>query len=178
AGGALAGTRRPRGGRGGKEAAPAGKPAIQSVSTIGGRIFVRYLEDVQSRIRIFDPQGKPMGEISFPAIGTAGAPRGEWGKNEAFYTFTSFVTPTTIYRYDVAKGTREVWAKETVPFDGERYEVKQVRYASKDGTQIPMFLVHRKDIKLDGSNPALLTGYGGFTLSQTPNFSARAAMWV
>ncbi|HKA35174.1 MAG TPA: S9 family peptidase, partial [Thermoanaerobaculia bacterium] len=151
-----------------KEVIPAGKSAIQSVSTIGGRIFVRYLEDVQSRIRIFDPQGKPMGEISFPAIGTAGAPRGEWGKNEAFYTFTSFVTPTTIYRYDVAKGTREVWAKETVPFDGERYEVKQVRYASKDGTQIPMFLVHRKDIKLDGSNPALLTGYGGFTLSQTP----------
>jgi prolyl oligopeptidase len=161
-----------------KEVVPAGKSAIQNVSAIGGRLFVRYLEDVQSRIRIFDPQGKPMGEISFPTIGTAGAPRGQWGKNEAFYTFTSFVTPATIYRYDVAKGTREVWAKETVPFDGERYETKQVRYASKDGTQIPMFLVHRKDLKLDGSNPALLTGYGGFNLSQTPGFSARAALWV
>jgi prolyl oligopeptidase len=161
-----------------KEVIPAGKSAIQSVSTIGGRLVVRYLEDVQSRIRIFDPQGKATGEISFPSIGTAGAPRGQWDKNEAFYTFTSFATPTTIYRYDVAKGTREVWAKETVPFDGDRYEVKQVRYASKDGTQIPMFLVHRKDLKLDGSNPALLTGYGGFNLSQTPNFSARAALWV
>ena len=161
-----------------KEVIPAGKSAIQNVSTIGGRLFIRYLEDVQSRIRIFDAQGKPMGEIAFPQIGTAGAPRGRWTGNEAFYTFTSFVTPLTIYRYDVAKGTREVWAKETVPFDADRYEIKQVRYASKDGTQIPMFLAHRKDIKLDGSNPALLTGYGGFNLSQTPNFSAQAALWV
>ncbi|HKF42207.1 MAG TPA: prolyl oligopeptidase family serine peptidase [Thermoanaerobaculia bacterium] len=161
-----------------KEVIPAGKSAIQSVSTIGGRLFVRYLEDVQSRIRIFDPQGKPMGEISFPQIGSAGAPRGRWTRNEAFYTFTSFVTPMTIYRYDVAKGTREVWAQETVPFDGDRYEIKQVKYASKDGTQIPMFLAHRKGIQLDGSNPALLTGYGGFNLSQTPNFSAQAALWV
>ncbi len=161
-----------------KEVVPAGSASIQGVSTIGGRLFVRYLENVLPRIRIFDAQGKPRGEISFPSVGSASGLRGEWGKNEAFFTFSSFVTPTTIYRYDVAKGTREVWAKENVPIAGDRFEVKQVRYASKDGTQIPMFIVHRKGLRLDGSSPALLTGYGGFNLSETPAFSARAALWV
>ena len=161
-----------------KEVVPTGKTAIQGVSTAGGRIFVRYLENVLPRIRIFDPQGKPQGEITFPSVGSATGLRGEWGKNEAFFTFTSFVTPPTIYRYDIAKGTREVWAKEKVPFAGDRFEVKQVKYASKDGTLIPMFLVHRKDLRLDGSSPALLTGYGGFNISETPSFSARAALWV
>jgi prolyl oligopeptidase len=161
-----------------KEVVPTGKTSIQGVSTAGGRLFVRYLENVLPRIRIFDPQGKPQGEITLPSIGTASGLRGDWNKNEAFFTFASFVTPPTIYRYDIAKGTREVWAKENVPIASDRFEVKQVKYASKDGTLIPMFLVHRKDIKLDGSSPALLTGYGGFNLSQTPGFSARAALWV
>jgi prolyl oligopeptidase len=161
-----------------KEVVPAGKTAIQGVSTAGGRLFVRYLENVLPHIRIFDPQGKPQGEIAFPSIGSASGLRGSWDKNEAFFTFTSFVTPPTIYRYDIAKGTREVWAKENVPVASHRFEVKQVKYASKDGTLIPMFLVHKKDIKFDGSSPALLTGYGGFNLSQTPGFSARAALWV
>jgi len=161
-----------------KEVVPAGSASIQEVSTVGGRLFVQYLENVLPRIRIFDAQGKPRGEISFSSVGSASGLRGEWGKNEAFFTFSSFVTPTTIYRYEVAKGTREVWAKESVPIAGDRLEVKQVRYASKDGTQIPMFIVHRKGLKLDGSSPALLTGYGGFNLSETPAFSARAALWV
>ena len=161
-----------------KEIVPTGKTSIQGVSTAGGRLFVRYLENVLPRIRIFDPQGKPQGEISLPSIGTVSGLRGDWARNEAFFTFASFVTPPTIYRYDIAKGTQEVWAKENVPIASDRFEVKQVKYASKDGTLIPMFLVHRKDIKLDGSSPALLTGYGGFNLSQTPGFSARAALWV
>ena len=161
-----------------KEVIPAGKSAIQGVSTVGGRLFVRYLEDVLPHIRIFDPQGKPQGEIPLPSVGSAGGLRGEWGKNEAFFTFTSFVTPSTIYRYDVARGTREIWAKEKVPIASDRFVVEQVRYASKDGTQIPMFLVHRRDLKRDGSNPTLLTGYGGFNISETPTFSARAALWV
>ncbi len=161
-----------------KEVVPAGESAIQNVSAVGGRLFVRYLEDVLPRIRIFDPQGKPQGEISFPGIGSASNLRGEWGKDEAFFTFASFLTPMTIYRYDVAKGTQEVWARENVPVASDRYEVKQVRYASKDGTVIPMFLAYRKGLKLDGSNPTLLTGYGGFDLSMTPAFSANAALWV
>jgi prolyl oligopeptidase len=161
-----------------KEVVPAGNAAIQGVSTVGGRIFVRYLENVLPRIRIFDPQGKPSGEISFPSVGSASNLRGEWGKKEAFFTFSSFVTPTSIYRYDIASGTREVWAKENIPIASDRFEVEQVKYASKDRTQIPMFLVHRKGLKRDGSSPALLTGYGGFNLSQTPGFSASAALWV
>ena len=161
-----------------KEVVPTGKTSIQGVSTVGGRLFVRYLENVLPHIRIFDPQGKPQGEITLPSIGTASGLRGDWSRNEAFFTFASFVTPPTIYRYDIAKGTQEVWAKENVPIASDRFEVKQVKYASKDGTVIPMFLVYRKDIKLDGSSPALLTGYGGFNLSQTPGFSARAALWV
>jgi prolyl oligopeptidase len=161
-----------------KEVVPAGKDSIQGVSTVGGKLFVRYLENVLPRIKIFDPQGKPLGEISFPSVGSAGDLRGQWGKKEAFFSFSSFVTPTTIYRYDVAKGTREVWAKENIPVAGDSFEVKQVKYASKDGTAIPMFLVHRKGLKLDGSSPALLTGYGGFNISETPAFSARAALWV
>ncbi|HYV41208.1 MAG TPA: prolyl oligopeptidase family serine peptidase [Thermoanaerobaculia bacterium] len=161
-----------------KEVVPAGSASIQGVSTVGGRLFVRYLENVLPRIRIFDAQGKPRGEIPFPSVGSASGLRGEWGKNEAFFTFSSFVTPTTIYRYDIAKGTREVWAKESVPIARDRFEVEQIRYASKDGTQIPMFIVHRKGLKRAGSSPALLTGYGGFNLSETPAFSARAALWV
>ncbi len=151
---------------------------ITGLSAVGGRLFVRYLENVIAKIRVFDADGKPQGEIAFPSIGTLSGLRGEWSKPEGFFTFVSFATPTTIYRYDVVTGKQTVWATETVPIDSERFEVKQVRYPSKDGTRIPMFLVHRKGMKLDGSHPTLLTGYGGFTLSQTPAFSARAALWV
>jgi prolyl oligopeptidase len=151
---------------------------IASVSAVGGKLFVRYLENVLAKTRIFDANGKPAGEISFPAIGTLSGMRGRWDQGEGFFTFVSFVTPTTIYRYDVAKGTRSVWAKENIQVRSVGFEVSQVSYASKDGTKIPMFLVHRKGLALDGSHPTLLTGYGGFTLSQTPAFSARAALWV
>ena len=161
-----------------KEVVPQGDNAIQAFSAVGGRLFVRSLENVLPRIRIFDGQGKAQGEIALPGVGSATSPRGDWKKSEAFYGFTSFVTPSVIYRYDVATGKQTVWAKENAPIVSDRFEVKQVKFASKDGTQVPMFLVHRKGLKLDGNNPALLTGYGGFQLSQTPAFSARAAVWV
>ena len=151
---------------------------IAGFSAVGGKLFVRYLENVIAKVRVFDADGKPQGEIAFPSIGTLSGLRGEWGKSEAFFTFASFATPPTIYRYDTATGKQAVWARENVPIDSDRFEVKQVRYASKDGTQIPMFIVHRKGIVLDGTHPTLLTGYGGFTLSQTPGFSARAALWI
>jgi prolyl oligopeptidase len=151
---------------------------IAGFSAVGGKLFVRYLENVIAKVRVFDADGKPQGEIAFPSIGTLSGLRGEWSKSEAFFTFASFATPPTIYRYDTATGKQAVWARENVPIDSDRFEVKQVRYASKDGTQIPMFLVHRKGIVLDGTHSTLLTGYGGFTLSQTPGFSARAALWI
>jgi prolyl oligopeptidase len=151
---------------------------IAGFSAVGGKLFVRYLENVVAKVKVFDADGRPTGEISFPTIGTLSGVRGQWSKPEAFFTFASFVTPPTIYRYDVATGKQVIWAKDNVPFDSSPFEVKQVHYASKDGTQIPMFLVHSKGIALDGSHPALLTGYGGFNLSETPAFSARAALWV
>jgi prolyl oligopeptidase len=161
-----------------KEIVPAGQFAIQDTSAVGGKLFVRYLENVVPKIRIFDREGKALGQIDMADVGSVGNLSGDWARPEAFYTFQSYVVPPTIYRYDAATGDRSVWAKQQVPFDGSKYAVEQVRYPSKDGTSIPMFLVHRKDAARDGSNPALLTGYGGFTVSQLPVFSARTALWV
>jgi prolyl oligopeptidase len=161
-----------------KEIVPTGQFAIQDTSAVGGKLFVRYLENVVPKIRIFDREGKPLGQIEMTDVGSVGNLSGDWARPEGFYTFQSYVVPPTIYRYDAATGDRSVWAKQQVPFDGSKYAVEQVRYPSKDGTSVPMFLVHRKDAPRDGSNPAMLTGYGGFTVSQLPGFSARAALWV
>jgi len=161
-----------------KTIVPEGRFAIQDAAVAGDRLFVRYLENVVPKVRIFDASGKASGEISFPSIGSVSNVSGEWGKNEAFFTYNSYVEPSTIFRYDVKTGAKKVFARQVVPIQSDRYEVEQVRYPSKDGTEIPMFVVHQKGMKRDGTHPALLTGYGGFTLSQTPGFSARAALWV
>ncbi|MEO8429971.1 MAG: prolyl oligopeptidase family serine peptidase [Acidobacteriota bacterium] len=161
-----------------KEIVPSGQSAIAGYYPVGGRIVVRYLENVLPKLRIFEADGTPKGEISLPGIGTVSALQGRWGSLKAFFTFVSFTTPSTVYEWDVTTGARRVWAKETVPVDSSAFEVRQVRYPSKDGTMIPMFLVHRKGMKLDGSHPALLTGYGGFNLPQLPAFTARVVAWV
>ncbi len=161
-----------------KEVVPAREIPIAGFSPAGGRLFVRYLENALAKVQILDAEGKPQGEIESTGIGTLSGVRGRWESSEVFYSFVSFMTPTTIYRYDAATKTRTIWAKESVPVESARFEVKQVRYASKDGTSVPMFLVYKKGLKRDGSHPALLTGYGGFNLPQTPAFSARVAVWV
>jgi prolyl oligopeptidase len=161
-----------------KEIIPAGKAVLVGFSPVGGRLFVNFLEDVNSRVRIFSIDGKLLGDIGFPTIGTVSGVSGWWAKPEAFFAFSSFLTPSTIYRYDTAKGTEEEWARIQVPIDAGKYEVKQVWYPSKDGTRIPMFLVHAKGLKLDGASPTLLTGYGGFNINRTALFSPLAAMWV
>ncbi len=154
------------------------KSVIQGVSYVGERIFVNYLESVSSHIRIYKPDGAPDGEISFPTLGTASGVSGSWKSKEAFYTYTSFALPRTIYRFDVAKRAETEWAKLNVPIDPAQFEVKQVFYPSKDGTKIPMFLIYKKGLTLDGNHPTLLYGYGGFNLSMTPSFSANIAMWA
>jgi len=161
-----------------KEVVPQGNSAIQDTAAAGGRLFVRYSENVVPKVRIFEPSGKSVGEISDPSIGTVSNVAGDWDKKEGFYTYQSYVVPSKIYRYDIATGSRSVFAETHVPIASDRYEVEQARYPSKDGTEIPMFLVHRKGMTRDGRNPALLTGYGGFTLSSTPGYSALAALWV
>ncbi len=151
---------------------------IEDVSFAGGKILVTYLRNATSQLRVFDAAGKHLRDVALPAIGTANVTGGRWKSPEMFYSFASFHLPSTIYRYDLAENTQEVWARQAVPIESDKFEVKQVWYTSKDGTKVPMFLVHRKGIALDGNNPTLLTGYGGFTASQTPGFSARAAMWI
>lgn len=161
-----------------KEIVPEGKLAIDGVSAAGHRIFVSYLEDVHTRIREFDGDGKALGELALPGLGTAGVPRGQWESGEAFFTFTSFVNPATIFRLDVAGGKRDVWFQPRIPVDTASMETKQVWYRSKDGTRVPMFLVQKRGARLDGARPVWLTAYGGFNVSLTPAFSATAAWWV
>ncbi|MEE9166517.1 MAG: prolyl oligopeptidase family serine peptidase [Candidatus Neomarinimicrobiota bacterium] len=161
-----------------EEIIPMTDAIIEGFSTAGGRLFVNHLENVASYVKVFEPNGRHVRDISFADPGSVGWVSGQWESNEAFYYYSSFHIPPTIYRYDVETGNQEVWAKYDVPLKSNNIEVNQVWYSSKDGTEIPMFLVHRKGLKLDGSNPTLLTGYGGFNTSLTPWFSSTAAIWV
>ena len=161
-----------------REIVPETEGSIQGVSLAGASVFVNYLREVRSSVKVFDGDGKPLRDIVFPSLGTVGSVYGRWNSGEAFFQFTSFHIPTTIYRYGVADGKQEVWARLNVPIESDAMEVKQVWYESKDRTRIPMFLVHREGLKLDGSHPTLLYGYGGFTQSLTPTFTPRAALWV
>ena len=161
-----------------REIIPTGRDAIAGFSLVGGKLFVSYLHNVTSQIKIFSLDGKALGEVSLPGLGTSGGISGRWVSNEAFFSFRSFVTPQTIYRYDVQTGKAEVWAQPKVPFKSDEFEVRQVWYTSKDGTKVPMFLVHKKGLRPDGKLPVLLYGYGGFNVSQTPRFSSSAAIWV
>lgn len=161
-----------------KEIIPAGPHVLQNVTPAGGKLFVGYLENVVAKIRIFDLQGRAIGEVPLPGLGPLPDLNGEWNSNELLFSFSSFNTPTTIYRYDIAKGTRDEWWHSRSPFDGSPYEVKQVWYSSKNGTKVPMFLAHRKGLKLDGTHPVHLTGYGGFNQASTPNYSTNVALWL
>jgi len=157
---------------------PEGSDAIAGFSLVGGKLFVSYLHNVTTQIKIFNLDGKPLGEVSLPGLGSASGLTGRWDSNEAFFSFRSFVTPQTIYRYDVQTGKTELWAQPRVPFKSDDFEVRQVWYSSKDGTKVPMFLVHKKGLQPDGKLPVLLYGYGGFNVSQTPRFSSAAAIWA
>lgn len=161
-----------------REIIPEGPSVINNVSAVGGKLFVTYVENVSTKIRVFEPSGKQIREIAFPTLGTASGMFGDWERDEGFYSFSSFAQPPTIYRYSVNSGKQEVFARINVPVHSDQIEVKQVWYESKDKTKVPMFLVYKKGLQLDGDNPTLLTGYGGFNVSLTPNFSARAAYWA
>jgi prolyl oligopeptidase len=161
-----------------KEVVPERSAALDDVTLAGGRVFATYLEDVRSTVRVFDPAGKLVRTIEFPVAGTVAGIGGEWEQDEAFLQFSSFVLPSTTYRYEVASGARDEWARVNAPVKDTDFEVRQVWYPSKDGTRVPMFLVHRKGFKTDGTAPALMTGYGGFTANQTPAFSVRATVWA
>lgn len=157
---------------------PESEENLQGVSLVGNRFFASYLKDASSRTRIFDLTGKPLGDVQFPGIGTAGGFGGRREHTETFYSFSSFAVPPSIFRYDIATGQSTLMRRAAVDMKPEEYETKQVFYPSKDGTKVPMFITHKKGIKLDGSNPTLLYAYGGFDIPITPSFSITRVAWM
>ncbi|HTK94494.1 MAG TPA: prolyl oligopeptidase family serine peptidase, partial [Terriglobales bacterium] len=151
---------------------------LDDANVINNRFLGNYLHDAHSIVKIYDLRGKLEREIAMPGIGSAAGFPGKRSDKETFYSFTSFTVPTTIYRLDMATLTSEVFRRPTVDFDPNAYETKQVFYTSKDGTRIPMFITAKKGVKLDGQNPTLLYGYGGFNLSITPAFSVPNLVWM
>jgi prolyl oligopeptidase len=161
-----------------KELVPEGKLAIDTVSAAGGRLYISYLDNVVTRVKQYDLAGKDLGDFKLPGIGSASPPSGRWTDSELFFSFTSFVVPPSTYRYSSPTGKEDLWFQPKVPIHTGDMEVKQVWYPSKDGTKIPMFIVARKGLVLDGKNPTLMTAYGGFNVSLTPSFSSIAAWWT
>ena len=155
-----------------------GDVVIESAAALGGKLAVSYLQDVQPRVAIHELDGAHVRDIAFDTLGSVGGGAGRWTSDEAFFTFQTFHVPSTLYRYDVATGERSVWAAPESPVDPTAYMVTQRWFTSRDGTEAPMFVVHRPDVVLDGGNPTLLTGYGGFNNSMTPAFSALATTWL
>ncbi len=147
------------------------KEVLESAELAGGKLVCSYLKDVSSEVNIHELDGSFIRNIEFPTMGTANF-SGNREDDIAFFSFTSFTYPTTIFEYEVSTGVSTLFKEPSIDFDAEKYEVKQVFYLSKDGTKIPMFIVHKRGLKLDGKNPCLLYGYGGFNISVKPGFSA------
>lgn len=150
---------------------PEKEEVLQSISLIGGKIVTEYMKDATSVAYIHDIDGKYLEDLQLPGIGSMSGMSGEKDETEAFYSFTSFTFPSTVYKYDITSNTSEVYTSPEIDLDISQFETKQVFYTSKDGTKVPMFLVHKKGLKLDGNNPTYLYGYGGFNISLTPGFS-------
>jgi prolyl oligopeptidase len=161
-----------------KEIIPQAAESLQGVNLIGGRLFAQYLKDAQTVVKMYSPEGKFLGDVKLPGIGTASGFGGKNKDTETFYTFTNYTTPATVYRYDIPSGRSEVFFQPKVDFNPGDYETKQVFFSSKDGTQVPMFISHKKRLKLDGNLPTLLYGYGGFNISLTPSFSPVNLQWM
>ncbi|QPH37924.1 prolyl oligopeptidase family serine peptidase [Pedobacter endophyticus] len=157
---------------------PESKLALEGIGTGGGFLWASYLKDASTNIVQFDLNGKKIGEVELPAIGTVDAFGGYKDDKEFFYSFSNFTTPGTIYRYDIARAESTLYKKSELKFNTDNYETKQVFYPSKDGTKVPMFIVHKKGIKLDGNNPVYLYAYGGFQISLTPGFSLSRMLFL
>jgi prolyl oligopeptidase len=156
-----------------KEIVPQNDMMLQGVSTCGGKLFLSYLDRANTRIFVCNYDGSDRKEIAMPdKTGSAGGFSGKHDEKTCFYSFTSFTYPTSIYKYDIETGKSEEYYTISVKFEPSQYESKQVMYKSKDGTEVPMFIVHKKGLKLDGENPTLLYSYGGFSVPMQPGFSS------
>jgi len=161
-----------------REVIPEAAETLQDVSLVGGRFFASYLKDARTQVKVFGLDGTLEREVALPGLGSAGGFGGKRDYTETFYAYTSYTAPTTLYRYDIASGTSEVYRRPEVAFDPDLFETTQVFYASKDGTRIPLFLTHKKGLTRDGQNPTYLYGYGGFDISLTPSFSPASVAWL
>ena len=155
-----------------------GPDKLEFSSVVSNTFLLGYLKDARTEVRVHDLNGNFLRNVDLPGIGTASGFSGKRKDKETFYAFTSFISPTTIYRYDPQAGKSSIFRQPKVDFDASRYETKQVFYNSKDGTRVPMFLTYKKGIKLDGQNPTLLYAYGGFDISLTPAFSVPDVVWL
>ena len=151
---------------------------VLSPSTAGGYFFTEYMVDAVSQIFQYDYNGKLVREVKLPSIGSAGGFGAKKEETELYYSFTNYVTPGSIYKYDIEKGVSTLYRKPDIDFNSDNYESKQVFYNSKDGTKIPMIITHKKGIEFNGKNPTILYGYGGFNISLTPSFSITNAVWM
>ncbi|HSJ04858.1 MAG TPA: prolyl oligopeptidase family serine peptidase, partial [Verrucomicrobium sp.] len=161
-----------------KEILPQSQHKLEGASIVGGQLLCEYLQDARSAVRAFDLEGKLIREVTLPGLGSVGGLGGRQEDKETFYAYSSFNSPSTVYRYDVASGTSTPYRVPKLDFDGTPFETKQVFFSSKDGTKVPLFIVHKKGLKLDGTNPCLLYGYGGFDISLSPGFSVSRAIWL
>ncbi len=161
-----------------KDVIPQSDATLTGVSHVGGRLVAQYLKDASSQVKVFGIDGTFMTDVKLPGIGTAGGFGGKPGDPETFYSFSSYAVPPSIYSYNVVTGATKLFKQAKVDFNPADYETKQVFFASKDGTKVPMFITHKKSLKLDGTNPTLLYGYGGFNISITPGFSPANLQWM
>jgi prolyl oligopeptidase len=160
------------------EIIPESEHVLRGVTMVGGHLIVSHLADVQSTAAVHDLDGNLVRNIEFPGIGTATGFGGRPDDPETFYTFTGFTSPPTIYQYNVETGASQIWKSSQVEFDPNLFETKQVFYSSKDGTKVPMFIMHKKGLERNGNNPTILYGYGGFNISLTPSFSLSRVIWM
>jgi prolyl oligopeptidase len=151
---------------------------VMTATTAGKKIFAHLMVDIKTKVNQYDLRGKLEREVSLPGIGTADGFTGKQHEGETYYSFTSFTYPTTIFKYDITTGKSTLYEKPKVDFNPDNYETKQVFYESKDGTRIPMYIVHKKGIELNGKNPTWLYAYGGFNISLNPNFNTSRIVWL
>ncbi|HEY9664319.1 MAG TPA: prolyl oligopeptidase family serine peptidase, partial [Allocoleopsis sp.] len=161
-----------------REIIPQAAETLEGVGLLNHQFVASYLKDARTQIKIFNLDGTFVREVTLPGLGSAGGFGGKREDTETFYSFTSFTTPTTIYRYDMITGESTLFRQPQVDFNPNDYESQQVFYTSKDGTQVPMFITYKKGITLDGNNPTILYGYGGFNISLTPSFSPSNIVWL
>ncbi len=161
-----------------QEIVPQGPDRLESANLLNGQFVALYLKDAHSEVKLFDAKGAMVRPLQLPGIGTVAGFGGKRTDTETFYAFTSFTVPARIYRYDLGSGVSTVFREPKVGFNPADYETKQIFYASKDGTRVPMFITHKKGLKLNGKNPTFLYGYGGFDISLTPNFSVNSLVWM